>query len=220
VARASAVAGGAPTTTRRSDPGDSKAAIEIHPVTPDRWPDLVDLFERPGIRGGRTVTNGCWCMFWRVPGKEFDYGWGGGRGSANRNGMKALVAEGRTPGLIAYVDGAPAAWVSIAPRDEFARLERSRQLPRVDGKPVWSVVCFYVHGAYKRQGLQRRLLDAAVDYARSQGARLVEAYGVKPGDSDPFTGYGSMFEEAGFGVVREGGRRSVMRREIRPRPNR
>jgi hypothetical protein len=28
-------------------------SFEIHPVTPDRWPDMVELFERRGVWGGR-----------------------------------------------------------------------------------------------------------------------------------------------------------------------
>jgi hypothetical protein len=38
--------------------------MEIHPVTPERWPDLADLFTRPGPRGGTPMTAGCWCMWW------------------------------------------------------------------------------------------------------------------------------------------------------------
>jgi len=42
-------------------------SFEIHPVTPERWPDLVELFERRGVRGGRrnSPAYGCWCMYWR-----------------------------------------------------------------------------------------------------------------------------------------------------------
>ena len=41
--------------------------LEIHPVTRERWPDLVELFERRGPRGGarNTPAYGCWCMYWR-----------------------------------------------------------------------------------------------------------------------------------------------------------
>jgi GNAT superfamily N-acetyltransferase len=158
-------------------------------------------------------------MFWRLRGPEFDYGWGHGDGSKNRAGMAKLVAKGPPPGLIAYVDGEPAAWCSLGPREDFLRLERSPTLGAVDDKPVWSIVCFYIHGDYKRQGLGSALLDAAVAYARDQGATLVEGYPVKPGNVDPFTGFESMFTEAGFRMVRpgKGNGRSIVRRAVRPR---
>jgi hypothetical protein len=31
---------------------ENGAGVVIHPVTPDRWDDLVALFERKGPRGG------------------------------------------------------------------------------------------------------------------------------------------------------------------------
>jgi GNAT superfamily N-acetyltransferase len=127
------------------------------------------------------------------------------------------MAGGVTPGLIAYVNGRPAAWCSLGPREDFVRLERSPTLGRVDDKPVWSIACFYIHGDHKRQGLGSALLDAAVDYARSHGAKLVEGYPVRPGNVDPFTGFESMFEAAGFRIARagKGKGRSVMRRAVR-----
>jgi hypothetical protein len=41
--------------------------FRVVPATAERWPDLVDLFERKGPRGGHRNTPGygCWCMWWR-----------------------------------------------------------------------------------------------------------------------------------------------------------
>ncbi len=47
-------------TTTRHDPH-----VEVHVVTPDRWNDLVQLFERKGPRGGVPIPGHCWCMLWR-----------------------------------------------------------------------------------------------------------------------------------------------------------
>ena len=38
-------------------------ALEVHPLTRDRWDDLATLFDRPGD------PKGCWCMFYRVRGR-------------------------------------------------------------------------------------------------------------------------------------------------------
>jgi GNAT superfamily N-acetyltransferase len=189
-------------------------APEIHPVTSERWGDLERLFERPlGPRGGKPVTAACWCMAWRAPADEFRRGWGSGatRGQGNKAALRTVVDDGRVPGLLAYADGEPVGWCSIAPREDFVALESSRALARIDDQPVWSVVCFYVDPSAKRAGLGTTLLRAAVDYARSCGARIVEGYACKPGDRDPFTGFESMFEATGFVKVRAGGRRSTWR---------
>jgi GNAT superfamily N-acetyltransferase len=70
---------------------------------------------------------------------------------------------------------------------------------------------------FRRQGLSLRLIQAAVDYARSQGARIVEAYPIEPKkDNAPdfyaFTGMASTFRKAGFvEVARRSETRPIMR---------
>jgi len=139
--------------------------FEAHPVTKERWPDLVQLFDRPIVRT-------CFCMFYRKVGADT------GVGQQNRRAMKALVDRGSVPGLIGYEDGVPVAWVSLGPREDYAKLRRSPVMKPVDDQPVWSIVCFFVDRNARGRGLSQRMLEAAVDYARSRGARLVEAYPV------------------------------------------
>jgi len=181
--------------------------FEAHPVTKGRWQDLVELFDRPIVRT-------CFCMFYRKSGDT-------GAGSANRKAMKALVDDGTVPGLIGYVDGVPVAWVSLGPREGYARLRRSPIMKPVDDRPVWSIVCFFVDSSARGRGLSERMLRAAVAYARSCGARLVEAYPVdKAGRSHPddmFFGAKSLYDRAGFEeVARRRPTRPVVRKALRP----
>jgi len=138
----------------------------IAPLDPDRWDDLENLLDRPGPH------RGCWCLWWRMPHKEF----GATSGDQHRRRMRQIVRRGGRPGLLGYVDGEPVAWVSLGPRSDFAALESSRLLHRVDDKPVWSVVCFIVRRDQRRQGWMRRLLRAAAQYAAQHGATLLEGY--------------------------------------------
>jgi GNAT superfamily N-acetyltransferase len=184
--------------------------IKIFPLTPDRWADLETLF------GPRGAVGGCWCMYWRLKRSEFDLL----KGEGNRAALKDLVDEGSPPGLIAYQDEKPVGWVSLAPRQEFSTLERSRTLARVDDLPVWSVVCFYIDKNYRRQGLSSRLLEAAAEFARAQGASILEGYPVEPkeGIVPPvfaFTGLASVFRDAGFvEVERRSATRPIMRKDL------
>ena len=91
----------------------------------------------------------------------------------------------------------------------------------VDDADVWSIVCTYVDKAHRGLGVQRRLLSAAIDFARDNGVRMLEAYPVdKPERShDDFMFFGSrsLYERAGFTeVVRRLPTRVVMRRRLRP----
>jgi GNAT superfamily N-acetyltransferase len=155
-------------------------------------------------------------MFYRKAGS------GTGVGAKNRRAMKALVDRGVVPGLIGYEDGAPVAWVSLGPREDYKKLNRSPVMKPVDERPVWSIVCFFVVRSARGRGLSERMLRAAVDYARSRGARLLEAYPVdRAGSVDPdsmFFGAKSMYDRAGFQeVARRRPTRPVVRRALRPR---
>ncbi len=186
--------------------------LQVRPLTPDRWDDLEALF------GPRGAVAGCWCMWWRQTAREFELN----AGEANREALRALVDAGRVPGLLAYRGGRAVGWVSVAPRKEFGRLERSRALGRVDEQPVWSIVCFFVDKEARGKGVSEKLLKGAMDYARSQGATLLEAYPVdKDEPSQPdFMWFGAktMYDRAGFReVARRKENRPVVRKAIRPR---
>jgi len=181
--------------------------LSIHPVTPERWEDFETLF------GPRGAVGGCWCMWFRIRRAEFDQQ----KGEGNRQCMQAIVATGEVPGLMAYHEGQPVAWCSVAPRESFPVLDRSRVLKRVDDRPVWSVVCFFVEKNHRRMGLSVEMLRGAVDYARSQGAKIVEGYPVDPkrgqtADLFAFTGLPGTFLQVGFvEVLRRSETRPIMR---------
>jgi GNAT superfamily N-acetyltransferase len=191
----------------------SEPAIEIRPVTAENWELLDGLFARHG------TVRGCWCMYFRLTGREYREGWGEG----NRAAMCRLVCdEGVVPGLIALEDGEAVGWVSLAPREEYPRVLRSRVTKPMDDEPAWSIVCFYVKPGYRRRGLTRALLDAAVDHAAAQGARLIEGYpydtgGERRSGIEMYYGTESLFRAAGFKEVeRRSERRPIMRLRIAP----
>ena len=170
--------------------------LTFHPVTPDRWDDFETVF------GPRGATGGCWCMWNRLPNPEFE----AQKGEGNKQLMKGIVESGHVPGILAYHGDEPVGWCSVAPREEFSRLERSRILKPVDDQPVWSIVCFFIPKQYRGKGVMTLLLKGAVEYARSQGAKIVEGYPVEPKkDSYPDTfawhGLAEPFRQAGFKEV-------------------
>ena len=170
-------------------------ALDIHPLTPDRWDDLERLFGRQG------AYSGCWCMWWRLAGKDY----GNSTSQERKEQFRGIVATGRVPGLLAYRDGVPVGWCAVSPRDEFPRFGRSRYWKPIDDLPVWSIVCFYIAARQRGQGIATRLLHAAIDYAREQGASLLEAYPKEVespvSDSSVYTGTAAMFRAAGFEEV-------------------
>jgi len=189
--------------------------FEVRPLTEETWADLEELF---GLPGG-SIVRGCGCMFYRKAGQVSVSRASGPR---NKSELHGLVASGVIPGLVGYANGAPVGWISLGPREDYRKLERSRIMKPVDDIPVWSIVCTYVAKAYRGKGYQHNLLAGAIDFARDQGIRMLEAYPVdKPERShDDFMFFGSrsLYEGAGFHeVIRRSPTRLVMRRGLRPR---
>ena len=179
------------------------------PLDPPAWADLEALFGRPG----GSIVRGCWCMYYRRSGKVPV---SAAAAQDNKRQLRELVDRDLAPGLVGYLDGAPVGWISLGPREDYPKLRRSRVMKPVDDAEVWSIVCTFVDRAHRRQGLQHRLLAAALDFARDNGVRLLEAYPVdKPERShDDFMFFGSrsLYERAGFReVVRRSPTRVVMR---------
>ena len=184
--------------------------LRFHPATPSRWNDIEELF------GERGACGGCWCMFWRVPRKQFD----AAKGTGNKRALKSIIAAGRKPGVIAYSGKQPIGWCAVAPREAYIGLDTSRLLKPVDDQPVWSVSCLFIARPFRRKGISAELLRAAVDFAARQGAKIVEGYPVEPSMEkmpDPFLWHGvpSAFIAAGFKeVLRRSASRPIMRFEI------
>jgi GNAT superfamily N-acetyltransferase len=191
--------------------------MEIVPASPAVWPAIVELFSAGGD------CKWCWCQYWRKPGSN----WSNANAIENRTDLQAQVGRQPAPGLVALRDGKALGWVGLGPREDFLRLARSRTIPQLPGDGVWVVNCFVVVRAARRSGVAGALLDAAVVYAREQGARTLEGFPVQTGgarmsSASAYTGTAGMFARAGFSVVsgttsRAGGGlpRVVVRRDLR-----
>jgi GNAT superfamily N-acetyltransferase len=186
--------------------GSKGTGLSIQPLTPDRWEDFEELFGRNG------ACAGCWCMWWRMGQAE----WMKAKGDGTKRRMRALVRKGPPPGLLAYDGDEAVGWCAIAPREDYARLSRSRILAPVDDAPVWSVTCFFVRRDWRRRGVSVALLDGASRWVATQGGMILEGY---PHDTDKeqppvfvFHGLLGAFRRTGF---REIARRSKLRPIVR-----
>jgi GNAT superfamily N-acetyltransferase len=185
--------------------------MTVLPLAPELWPAFEKLF------GSHGASNGCWCMYWRI-------------GSAYRNRPREMnrlafhniVDKGPPPGLLAFHGNRPVGWCQLTARADLPWLNRTKALQPVDDRPVWSVSCFYVDAGFRRQGVMKVLIQAAVQEAKRQGAPALEAYPidtVQPNSSrNVFTGTAVAFARAGFKVVAaRAPQRPIMRHDLRDR---
>lgn len=165
-------------------------AIEVRPAT--RFEDVSTM-----LGPKRPDANVCWCLSYRIPSKENV----ALRGPARGEKVAELMEHGPL-GVLAYDGDEVVGWAAVARRADTA-FARSRTIPRVDDEDVWSVWCIRVRPGHRGRGISHSLLAGAVEFARSQGARVIEGYPVD-NQSDrvdltmAYVGTRALFEKAGF----------------------
>jgi GNAT superfamily N-acetyltransferase len=197
------------------------------PVTPDQltfvpanevsWADLQAVF------GTADYPGRCYCQRYKTDGWHWALS-----DEVRRDRLRVQTNcgdpdAGSTTGLVAYLDGVPVGWAAVEPRTEYPRLFRGptvwrgRQEDKADDG-VWAVTCMVVRKGFRKRGITYALAEATVGYARSRGARAIEAYPiiVPPGKEitwgDLHVGSRQVFEDAGFAEVsRPSVRRAVLR---------
>lgn len=185
--------------------------VRFNPLTKNRWDDFESLF------GERGACGGCWCMWWKLTRSEYEKQ----KGKPNRKLMKLIVESNEKPGILAYYNDEPIGWCAVAPREKYPTLERSIILKRIDDRPVWSIVCFYIDKRFRGKGLTTAFLEFIIDYCRKQGAEVIEGYPVEPQKSFypplfALTGFASSFKKAGFKeVARRSKTRPIMRYSLK-----
>ncbi|MFI9115287.1 GNAT family N-acetyltransferase [Streptomyces venezuelae] len=144
---------------------------------------------------GATV---CWCLSYRIPSKVNNALRGPDRGEY----VAGLCRADVPPGVLAYEGDEPVGWAAVAPRSDTA-FAHSRKIPHVDDLPVWSLWCVRVRPGHRKTGISHALIAGAVDFARAQGAPVIEAYPLDNGDARvdltmAYAGLRKNFERAGF----------------------
>jgi GNAT superfamily N-acetyltransferase len=168
---------------------------EVRPAS--RFDDVAAILNPSGNE------RACWCLAYRITSAEYS----ALRGEQRASRVRGLCDDRPAPGVLAYEGDTPVGWCGVSPRSRMERLVRSRTIPALDDRPVWSVVCFVVRSSFRRRGVSRALLDGAVEYARECGAPAIEGFpvdteGARIGSSAAHVGTTTLFEAAGFERIR------------------
>ncbi len=171
-------------------------AIEIVPLTPERWGAFAQLF------GPQGACYGCWCTYFRLAPKVRR----NNDREANKSHMKRRVMAGPPPGVMAMDNGIAVGWLQIGPRADVPQWNSSRRVSApvedaaANDPQVWAMSCFFVAKQARKRGMMRRLIDGGLEFARQNGARLVEACPMDSSKSplSLFVGSTHVFCDAGF----------------------
>jgi len=128
------------------------------------------------------------------------------------------VEQGRSHGILVYSHGEPVGWCQYGLAQELHRVDNNpkyRKLLTASDRTLWRITCFVVHKKYRRRGIARTALKAALTAIQKQGGGLVEAYPIKRwGAYAEYRGTVSMFEREGFQIVAPLGESNVLMRRM------
>jgi GNAT superfamily N-acetyltransferase len=187
--------------------------IEIRDVTPDRVGDYQGFFDVHAFRD-YPAWRSCYCM--ETHRTQGDEEWAIRTAGDNRRDMSEMISHQEVTALLAFVDGKPVGWCNYGETTRLAGVMHRYELKSEDHDGVGSVACFVISAPYRRHGVAKRLLDAALDRLRERGVRVVEAYPVKDTQSPQsnYRGPLSMYLQAGFETYREVGPHLIVRKAL------
>jgi GNAT superfamily N-acetyltransferase len=200
------------------------ASIDVARLTPARRDDFLRFFDHQ--RGAAFADNPqwakCYCHYYHVP-KAIE--WGSLDAAANRTAMTARIDVAEMEGFLAYAAGEVVGWLNAQPWHKLPHACPRLGIPPpaldVPAHEAAAVVCFVVSPAWRRRGVAKALLDAALASFAARGIRVVDAFPWNAGSSttpaDHYHGPLSLFLAAGFAEVRADRDLTVVRKRLAPR---
>ncbi len=139
----------------------------------DTWPDFEKLAPQQGQ---------CWCIYYHRARPVLRGASREEREAVNKKDKKNLVRQGRSHSLLVYDGRKLVGWCQYGSKEELPRIDAGRNYrkltPLAVDKKLWRITCFYVDREYRKKGVAKTALRAALDSIRKQGGGIAEAYPV------------------------------------------
>jgi GNAT superfamily N-acetyltransferase len=179
--------------------------VIVRPVTAADFTELAALFERD--------HSPCYCRYWHFTGTNKE--WEARCALEPEKNREELARQLEMPslqGLVAIEDERVIGWMKLVP--QLSKILLRSPYKGLESPDVWSIGCFLIDPAHRRQGVARALVAKAIELLPSLGIKTLEAYprvfeGMHEGEQ--WTGPMKMFESLGFGVHRDQPQYPVLR---------
>lgn len=170
-------------------------SLELRPLTVSRLDEFKVLL-------GGSEFGGCFCAVWTT----YDETWTArcsDKDQPNFLVTKKNVELGRHVGFMVYQGNDLVGWTGSGAKTQFPQL-KTKLGSRLSNfsADVWSVGCLAISEKYRDKGLADRIVGALISEAKAKGARLLEAYPVRPAhEPRAFRGSYQMYRRLGFSEV-------------------
>lgn len=168
---------------------------------------------------------GCHCRYWHFAGDKNAWLERLAQDPA-RNGAELshdlAIPELGPHGTVALLQDRIVGWMKLTRAERVQKLYEQRPYRGLDcfggdRSRVLTIGCILVDPAFRRSGVARGLLAAALEAARGAGATSIEAFprnGRELADAEAWMGPAALFESAGFRTVRAVGPYPVLRKVL------
>jgi hypothetical protein len=194
--------------------------IEIKKLEPKLEDDYFLFFDEIAFADHPEWGCECYCCFFHA---ESQQAWEKVTAEQNKETARAMIMAGQLQGVLAYVDGRPAAWCHYDSKSKLPGLgvfypELVDHAAQDDS--VAAIVCFTVAQGNRGQGLAGLLLEAACADLASQGYLSVEAYPAEAGESPEHQYHGplSMYLSHGFTIAMQLPKNAIVRKKLQKHP--
>lgn len=153
---------------------------------------------------------GCFCQWWHFPGDKNAWQLQCAEPDTNAQAMRRQLetAAPEMHGFVALRDEQAIGWLKLSEAQCVPKLYDQRLyrgLPCFDGdrSGIFTVGCFLVSDEHRRTGVARALLQHAVAWARTRGAKAIEAFPHRAAQHPAglWLGPHELYQELGFQTV-------------------
>lgn len=194
--------------------------IEIRKLTPQDVDEYMEFFEQTP-HDDNIPEHKCFCECWCSADHRF--GTGIPTLSERKNMAIDYVKTGKIKGYLAYFENRIVGWCNANTKNDclncigwYRFMPQVNELEINENEKIKSIYCFLVHPEMQRKGIACKLLEFAIEDAKSEGFDCVEVYPEKD-DTDElkhFMGFVDMYRNMGFVVYAETDYKLVMRKQL------
>ena len=146
--------------------------LTIRPLGPQNASHYLNFLETIDFHHAPDWS-GCFCRFYHTTCSDQE--WKARSAMTNRQEALEAIQHGSMKGFLAYHDDQVVGWINANAIESYVRLTQDIK-PYIAHPKTGGIMCFVIHPQYRRQGIAKALLKAAVDQFKHDGYGAVLAY--------------------------------------------